>query len=77
MFFVLNGVDSPCPVLQTQVLVFVLDSKVLVLVLVLVSQVLDLVMVLVTKVLVNVTGWVIGAGTIEALRRVPHLNLAP
>ena len=34
LFLLLNGVDSPCPVLQTQVLVLVLDSKVLVLVLV-------------------------------------------
>jgi len=33
MFLLLNGVDSPYPVLETQVLVLVLDIKVLVLVL--------------------------------------------
>ena len=43
LFLLLNGVDYPCPVLETQVLVLVLDSKVVVLVLVLVPQVLDLV----------------------------------
>jgi len=61
MFLLLNGVDSPYPVLETQVLVLVLvlDTKVLVLVLASkVSKVLVLVpqvLVLVTKVLVNIT----------------------
>ena len=47
MFLLLNGVDSPYRVLETQVLVLVLvlDSKVLILVLVLVL----------TKVLVDIT----------------------
>ena len=54
LFLLLNGLDSPFPVFETQVLVLLLDSKVLVLVLVLDTKDLVLVLVLDTKDLVLV-----------------------
>ena len=50
LFLLLNGLDSPFPVFETQVLILLLDSKVLVLVLVLDTKDLVLVLVLASKV---------------------------